>query len=241
MTVLYPADPLFPNRIDDSFKLERAAFEAAGIHTSVKPVPGEIALYRGWMLKVDEYGALEASVKKQGAALLTSTDAYKSAHYLPEWYEKLQDLTAETVIETPENAQAKVAELGWPRTFVKDYVKSLKTPPGSVVVKPEDIADVLEAMRHYRGFIEGGVCLRRFEPYLPGSERRYFVVRGQGYAAEGDNLPDIVTTCAERLDSPFFSVDVAQLDSGALRVVEVGDGGVSDLVGWTPKHFVSLW
>ncbi len=28
---------------------------------------------------------------------------------------------------------------------------------------------------------------------------------------------------------------------GALRIVEVGDGQVSDLVGWNVEQFVALW
>ena len=41
--------------------------------------------------------------------------------------------------------------------------------------------------------------------------------------------------------SRFFSVDVAKRDDGVLRVVEVGDGQVSDLVGWSVERFVEMW
>ena len=37
--------------------------------------------------------------------------------------------------------------------------------------------------------------------------------------------------CARRINSPFFSVDVADRVDGVPRVVEIGDGQVSDLVG----------
>ena len=40
---------------------------------------------------------------------------------------------------------------------------------------------------------------------------------------------------------PFFSVDVATRADGILRVVEIGDGQVSDLVGWESARFAELW
>lgn len=41
--------------------------------------------------------------------------------------------------------------------------------------------------------------------------------------------------------SPFFSVDVALREDGAERIVEIGDGQVSDLVGWSPERFAEMW
>lgn len=61
--------------------------------------------------------------------------------------------------------------------FIKGYVKSLKTSRGSVISKPEDISTVPSEMQEFRGVIEGGVCVRRFEQFVPGSETRYFVIR----------------------------------------------------------------
>ncbi len=57
------------------------------------------------------------------------------------------------------------------------------------------------------------------------------MLRGIVHAPEGGEAPEIVGTCAERVPSKFFSVDVARRQDGLLRVVEVGDGQVSDLVG----------
>jgi hypothetical protein len=41
--------------------------------------------------------------------------------------------------------------------------------------------------------------------------------------------------------SPFFSVDVALREDGVARIVEIGDGQVSDLVGWSPERFAEMW
>jgi hypothetical protein len=60
------------------------------------------------------------------------------------------------------------------------------------------------------------------------------------YSASGP-IPAIVLECAKRIRSRFFSVDVVQRSDGVFRVVEVGDGQVSDIVGWTPEELVSIF
>jgi len=41
--------------------------------------------------------------------------------------------------------------------------------------------------------------------------------------------------------SPFWSVDIAKRMDDEFRIVEIGDGQVSDLVGWTPERFAEIW
>jgi hypothetical protein len=132
-------------------------------------------------------------------------------------------------------------EINWPTYFLKDYVKSLKTAPGPIVQSAEDAPRHVAAMIEYRGEIEGGLSVRRVERFLPDSETRYFVLRGKPYAPGGQHPPNVVFQCAERIASPFYSVDVAIRDDGVERVVEIGDGQVSDLVGWTTGAFVRMW
>jgi ATP-grasp domain, R2K clade family 3 len=205
------------------------------------PLPGtsEI-LYRGWMLSADEYGRLVAGVSGAGARLAIDRAAYFASHHLPQWYPLLADLTPETRIY-PLNCdlEAELRALGWPGFFIKDYVKSLKTSTGSLITKPEQVGAVVAAMRRFRGVIEGGFCVRRIENFLPDTERRYFVLDGTPHAPTGD-VPPIVHECARRLRNRFYSVDVVQRADGQQRIVEVGDGQVSDLVGWTPERFAAM-
>jgi hypothetical protein len=79
------------------------------------------------------------------------------------------------------------------------------------------------------------------EPFITNSEKRYFVVDGKAFSAGGEPAPDLVQQVAPRIPSPFFSVDVIRREDGVLRVVEVGDGQVSDLVGWSASAFVAIW
>ena len=78
--------------------------------------------------------------------------------------------------------------------------------------------------------------MRQVENFLPDTERRYFVFNGKPHAPTSE-VPEIVHQCASRVKSRFFSVDVIQRADGKLRIVEIGDGQVSDLVGWTPENF----
>jgi ATP-grasp domain, R2K clade family 3 len=54
-------------------------------------------------------------------------------------------------------------------------------------------------------------------------------------------LPQIVFECAKRIESQFFSVDVVERSDGTKRIVEIGDGQVSDIVGWTAERFAQIW
>ena len=202
---------------------------------------GSTVVYRGWMLDPSQYKALATLIASQGANPISSLEAYLACHYLPNWYPLVAEFTAETrTYARTADLGSELKALGWEKFFIKDYVKSLKTSMGSVLSKAEDIEGVLSEMEKFRGIIEGGVCVRRFEDYVPNSERRYFVVRGKPYAAQG-SIPDVVFECARRIKSSFFSVDVALNTTGVNRIVEIGNGQVSDLVGWTPAAFAELW
>jgi hypothetical protein len=232
-----------------------AAITAAGFTTSICPdcvlvgasmlrgvPPGSTVVYRDWMATAEEYAALVRAIARCEAAPLTLQEDYLAAHHLPNWYPVLADLTPETRV-FPADVDLAIAlrALGWDAFFIKDFVKSLKSGRGSIVRDPSDSPAVVAELREYRGRIEGGICVRRVEEFVPGSEQRYFVLKGVGYAAEGGPVPRVVHQCAERVVSPFFSVDVAQRSDGELRVVEIGDGQVSDLVGWSAVRFASLW
>jgi hypothetical protein len=159
---------------------------------------------------------------------------------LPNWYARIRDLTPETRVFPPDcDLEAELRILAWPEYFIKDYVKSLKTSVGSRISKPEQVSAMVVEMRKFRGIIEGGFCVRRVESFLPDSERRYFVLDAVPHAAAGD-APSIVHECAKRLASRFYSIDVIQRTDGQPRIVEVGDGQASDLVGWTPVGFARM-
>ena len=255
MRFLYPSDPLNVKRPDENYTDEFTALTGAGLagHVfsfedlergalNIRPtIPeGSSILYRGWMMKPIVYRKLSESIATLGSRLIVTPMAYETCHYLPGWYGAIADLTAETVILADDaDLENKAATLGWSRFFVKDFVKSLNTGRGSIALDPKEITEILSALAKYRGEVEGGVCLRQFEDYLPDSERRYFVASGMAYS-DGTDVPEIVKHCATRIASPFFSVDVAQRVDGMMRVIELGDGQNSDRKHWSVHRFCEM-
>jgi len=253
---VFSADPLDSRRVDEYYAGQKKALAEVGFATSVvadgvfdgtaplASVPKErTVVYRGWMVDAKQYQNFAAAVHAGGSSPLTSPEAYLRTHHLPNWYSLLRDLTPETVVFPPDvDLASELRRLDWPAYFIKDYVKSLKTSAGSLITNAAEAQRVADDMLRFRGTIEGGFCVRRVERFQPATERRYFVLHGRPYApSEADVIPEIVRTVAGRIDSPFFSVDVALNEDRVLRVVEIGDGQVSDLVGWTVEELVRMW
>jgi len=253
---LYPSAPFQPRQPDDNFASEYASTISAGFLVSLfsyeefcagnfhpEPVParGERVCYRGWMLTVPDYQRLTESLARLGGVPLTSAAEYKLCHYLPSWYSLLVEHTPKTLffVETA-NVAAALQGKGWTGCFLKDYVKSLSTDGGSLVTSLDKIPEVIRKMKKYRGMIEGGLCAREIEDFVPATEQRHFVFKGKAYSVSGE-VPDLVSLAAKAIKSPFFSVDTVQRQDGSLRIVELGDGQVSDRKNWSPEQFLQLF
>ncbi|MDQ1921900.1 ATP-grasp domain-containing protein [Massilia pseudoviolaceinigra] len=253
--LLFPCDPLNRRVADEAYAEEFDAARAAGFACSLfsfedfeagqfKTQPalcgGVKVLYRGWMLTPDSYARLHDATAEHGCAMATSPTQYRHCHYLPEWYALCKEFTPETVIVARDaDFAAAVDGRNWPAYFVKDYVKSLTTQRGSVAATPQEIADVVGLIETYRGAVEGGVCIRKFEQLQADSEERYFVLHGQAHGRDG-SAPELVHEIARRIESPFFSVDVVASSRGELRLIELGDGQVSDRKQWPVGRFMAM-
>jgi hypothetical protein len=252
---IFPTHPLRPTAVEEMFADQFAAVQGAGYTASLCPdsvihnnrplrniPPGTTVVYRGWMLNSTEYARLVQAVRDASARPITSSESYLATHHLPNWYPLIAEFTPETRIFDPDAAwESELRSLDWEAFFIKDYVKSLKTSRGSIIRDPSELSSVVAEMEQFRGEIEGGLCVRRVEPFIVDSEQRYFVVDGKAFSADDRPLPAVVQQVASRIHSPFFSIDIVRRNDGMLRVVEVGDGQVSDLVGWSPEAFVAMW
>ncbi|MBW4623154.1 MAG: ATP-grasp domain-containing protein [Cyanosarcina radialis HA8281-LM2] len=258
MRFIFPSDYFNPKQADAAYIEQMTCLQNAGFATSVIsieslgsglakiiPVPDRDlpVVYRGWMLSPADYELLVRLVESTEARVLTSPTKYLAAHYLPNWYPLIADLTPETKFYAiDDDLESALNGLNWQGFFIKDYVKSLKTSVGSTIYNPSEISTVVSEMQKFRGHIEGGICVRRLEDFASETERRYFVIRDRAFAASPDDrVPDIVTECAQRIKSQFFSVDAIELKDGTKRIVEIGDGQVSDLVRWTAERFARIW
>lgn len=255
---VFPSDYFNPKKVDEAYGEQANCLRDIGFEISVisletlasgesrifpMPEPQSKVVYRGWMLTSGEYWLLVNNVRSAGSEVLISCDEYLATHYLSNWYPLVQDLTPETrFFALYDNLESALSGLGWSKFFIKDYVKSLKTSVGAVISEPTEIRTVVEEMQKFRGSIEGGLCVRQVEDFNFETEKRYFVLCGKSYAAsQNEKIPEIVGECAKRINSKFFSVDVIERADGCKRVVEIGDGQVSDLVGWTAERFAVLW
>ena len=203
--------------MDDRFELEAEALEELGVEAhaialdpvvlgdaeralEVLPRPrGRDWLYRGWMLREDEYAALEEALAERGESLVVDAERYALATYAPAWTPLLGAHTAPArwtdepdVREAWELAQ----ELGPPPWIVKDHVKSAKedwlracwVPPGADF---DAFASVCAALLDLRGdAFERGFLIKKQLPLarLPGflsegwpatDEHRLFFWRGE--------------------------------------------------------------
>lgn len=255
---LYPSGVIKIKQVDEQYAEEAEYMRQYGFVTALisleelnsgikhfsSPISnGSLVIYRGWMLTAENYDDLISTIKKSNLCPFTSAESYLLAHHLPNWYPFLKNFTAETAIfNLKDDLKIALNKLGWKNYFIKDYVKSLKTSIGSLIESAADINIVISEMQKYRGTIEGGICVRQVECYKPNSEKRFFVINNKPFCTNPDEkIPSIVFECANRINSPFFSVDVAELNDGQLRIVEIGDGQVSDLVGWSVKRFIQIW
>jgi hypothetical protein len=255
---LFPSDYFQPKQIDVAYAQQLDCLKATGLPTSViclenlragtaqiypVPAPSETVIYRGWMLAPREYLLLVETVELAGAQMWIAPAEYLATHYLPNWYPLISDLTPEThCFDADGNLERDLTTLGWDSFFIKDYVKSLKTSIGSIIHHPSEIHTVVAEMHKFRGTIEGGICVRPLEDFLPETEQRYLAIDHRVFAATPDLvIPEIVRECAGRINSKFFLVDAIERRDGCHRIVEVGDGQVSGLVGWTSARFADLW
>ncbi len=255
MQIIYPGDYFNANRVDETFEAECDSARKAGLKSvllssqsfhegkikfSGSFEPGQPVIWRGWMLKEKEYRALHDAVSNCGAEMWVSPEYYAACHYITGWYELCRDYTPETIFLKESDDFSKVTSaLQWPAWFVKDYVKSLTTSRGSVARNAEEIQEILAGIKQFRGEIEGGVALRKFEQLKPDSERRYFSFNHKVFAAD-DVIPDVVQKIANDIKSPFFSIDMAESTAGDLRLIEIGDGQVSDIKEWDVQRFINM-
>ena len=226
-----------------------------------------LAVYRGWMLRPEQYEFLFDELKKQGIILINSPEEYERYHLLPNWYDDFKADTAKSVWvdgEDVEGLMLKVQDWKGP-AIIKDYVKSRKHEWFSACFINQ-IRDRDNAMKVINTFIErqaedlvGGLVLRSFLPLkntgfheisgMPTSEEyRIFIYGGRiisskDYWAEGNgeglNEDDInwINSRISRIKSSFVTIDVARKTDGSLCIVELGDGQVSGLQQMIPDEF----
>ncbi|MFI6166754.1 ATP-grasp domain-containing protein [Nocardia sp. NPDC051052] len=217
----------------------------------------ESAWYRGWMMPSVRYAELAAALSRRGAALIVDPGRYRTAHELPGWYPTFAEVTPASVWRPTEPGEmveaGKLTELVQPLPpgpgIVKDYVKSRKDEWHQACFIP-DLTESAGLTRIVRRFVElqedylaGGIVVRAFETFVKlesvAAEVRVWWLDGEPrlLTPHPDSpfdrglVPHLgqIGAAVRRLGCRFITTDVALRSDGVWRVVEVGDGQVSDL------------
>jgi hypothetical protein len=272
--ILLCSDPLDAKSPDEAFRVEAQAVEewalvsyealvhrgdALGAIERVPLQPAErMAIYRGWMLNVDQYEWLYEALLRKRVRLVNPPGAYTHCHHLPECYPLLRGMTPESVWLpigeiSFERIRAEVKRFGSAPLIVKDYAKSRKHEwaEACFIPSPEHLERVVGRFLQLTGDdLQGGLVLRKFVELEPLArharsgmplvkEFRIFFFDGQPvawfyYWDEGDYggiEPPVRTLLpvARRIRSRFFTMDVARSVKGDWLIVELGDAQVAGL------------
>jgi hypothetical protein len=199
--LILPADPLAPRRPDGHFAPEAHAARDAGVPVAlvdhdalgrrgepdgaVRTVPADTdAVYRGWMLRSEQYRAFADALARRDVVLRTTAGHYRRAHELPGWYAALRGVTPDsawTVSGDRDAFDACCERVGPGAAVLRDHVRSLKHAWFEAAYIP-DVADRAAARAVADRFLElrgedlvGGLVVRRFEQFVSAEARTWWV------------------------------------------------------------------
>lgn len=270
-TFIFPADVFNPRQVDEEFAAQAEEIRSCGggivtvdhdgiaanidnRHFTARGIVPNIriknAVYRGWMLTLEQYSFLERSLRGKGINLRTEMPQYQTAHHLPGWYDTFSGLTPKTVwsyLNTLPSLTKFIAPLDSDAFIVKDFVKSRKSDWATACFVPErsslpKISEEFIRLQKEDGSFAGGIVVREFESLdKDQGEARIWWVDGipaliTPHPDTPDVMPDIdplfinvVQNAVKRLSNTFITTDIAMRTDGNFRVIEVGDGQVSGL------------
>lgn len=261
MTILFPSSYMSGRRVDEAFEGEyeaalEAGLEAILFHQQLWDDKREIwlnsersgcALYRGWMMKPEDYRVFHEKLSDNGLDLLTDPAQYETMHIFPNAYKWLVEDTPKALffsLHARMDVEEIRGELG--DFMIKDYVKSAKNTDFPTYFG-KDISQAefdrwMERFYEIRGeLLTGGIQAKQYVKLKKyggcTNEYRVFYLQGQIISVSRNSLqPDYVTELprglAEKyavLPSPFYTVDYAEKEDGEWIIIEAGDGGVSGL------------
>lgn len=206
-----------------------------------------MAIYRGWMMKPEMYKDFYEQLLSENIRLITSPDEYSLFHMFPNIYPQLAKDTAQMLIYPDvESVDLDEVKKRFARFMVKDFVKSVKGTAfpqyfDSSITESE-FREYMEMFLKYRGGLyTGGVCIKEFlslKRYgTKTNEYRVFyanhnavsISRNSGQDNYVPTPPQELIEKYSSLESPYYTIDYAELEDGSWKIIEAGDGQVSGL------------
>lgn len=205
----------------------------------------ENVLYRGWMMKPNQYELFYKECQKQGLSLIIDPIQYKNFHIYPNIYPYIKKDAAPIMtfsLNEKINVSTVYQRLG--PFMIKDFVKSVK---GTDFPKffdektsQNEFDNWMQKFRQYRGLLLTGgiVCKKYYNLKLYNNKQNeYRVFYGNGNIisiCENSNQsgitkkpPDSLILKYANLPSAFYTVDYAELSDDSWIIIEAGDGQVS--------------
>ncbi|MFJ8825597.1 ATP-grasp domain-containing protein [Streptomyces sp. NPDC102467] len=244
--------------------IDHDALLAGHADEAVRRVPQGLgaAWYRGWMVPAAAYADLEAALTRRGTHLRTTAPMYRAAHELPGWHGAFTAATPLSAYAACAPGRppspAALADLAGALPagpgIVKDYVKSRKHDWHEACYLP-DLTDAAAVHRVVTRFVElqgddlaGGIVLRAFEPFdrTAGEARVWWLDGEPVLTTPHPDTPDLrprpaldaIRPLVHALGCRFVTTDMAYRTDGTWRVIEAGDGQVSDLPSGTDPAFL---
>ena len=262
--ILFPSSFFDTTKVDEDLQAEYDAVMSTGLfqivlfgyeqwfnegRLVVNGAPDEMrsAVYRGWMMKPEQYEQFYNLLLEQNIRLVTKPEQYKRMHIFPNIYEQLKEDTAKMEIyPLHEHIDVEQIKKSFHKFMVKDYVKSVKGTDFPKYfdeqVTQEEFDKWMEVFYKYRGnLLTGGICIKEFLPLKHYGERtneyRVFYINHEVATVSRNSAQGIYTPLPPKeliekyknLNSIYYTVDYAELEDGSWKIIEAGDGSVSGL------------
>jgi len=219
-------------------------------------------VYRGWMLKPNQYQELYDGLLQKNIELTNSPTQYRFCHYLPENYEVIKDYTPKSTFKSLDGDfninefENEISVFENKPIVIKDYVKSQKhywkeacyipdasnkKQVNSIVTKFIELQDVdFNEGLVFREFVDLEELTNHSASGMPlTKEFRVFIrnkkiITTYKYWDEGDYkdvepILDRFVDVIPKINSEFFTMDIAKKKDGEWIIVELGDGQVAGL------------
>lgn len=183
--IIFPSSYIDTYKVDEDLITEYEGAEATGLFDVILfgydkwfnesrlilteiPDTKRKAVYRGWMMKPEQYELFYNELSERNIELVTKPEEYRLMHIFPNIYSYFGDDTAKMRLY-PLYQQINVDELKqcFDRFMIKDYVKSVKGTEFPKYfdkdISQEDFDNWMEVFYKYRGsLITGGICVKEF-------------------------------------------------------------------------------
>ena len=210
-----------------------------------------IAVYRGWMMKPEQYTKFYNDLLRiYNIKLINTPYEYESTHCFNIAYDRLQDYTPKIAVFSESEAKYiewdEVKQYFKKKFIIKDYVKSVKGFDFPAYLDytytTEQLDELVSKFIELRGDLyTGGIILKEYvELDKTGGkthEFRAFYYKGRlinlyhNSNNPEDKKEEVIKFAQSipRLNSNFYTVDFAITKSGNIIVLECGDGQVSGI------------